>query len=154
MRQRFCFVSPTVAYIKGKSLPFIAKSTTQDEGRCPRPSTAHTCPSEQQGQRLTVPMKAAADLRSFKCCFFRQNKLQTRFSRVGYALPAALLLLPLAALVGIILGGFWLSAEFIYSFNLTAEMFDNPIGLFYFPSSRGNSHLKSSGELSFVFFST
>lgn len=97
---------------------------------------------------------SVADLRSFKCCFFRQNKLQTRFSRVGYALPAALLLLPLAALVGIILGGFWLSAEFIYSFNLTAEMFDNPIGLFYFPSSRGNSHLKSSGELSFVFFST
>lgn len=29
MRQRFCFVSPTVAYIKGKSLSFIAKSITQ-----------------------------------------------------------------------------------------------------------------------------
>lgn len=29
MRQRFCFVSPTVAYIKGKSLSFVAKSITQ-----------------------------------------------------------------------------------------------------------------------------
>lgn len=157
MRQRFCFVSPTVAYIKGKSLPFIAKSTTQDEGPM-SPSLHRTRVSQRAAgtaaQGADESSSSVADLRSFECCFFRQNKLQTRFSRAGCALPAALLLLTLAALVWIILGGFWLSAEFIYSFNLTAEMFDNPIGLFYFPSSRGNSHLESSGEVIFVFFST
>lgn len=44
MRQRVCFVSPTGAYIKGKSLLFIAKSITQKKDLilplpCPSPSS-------------------------------------------------------------------------------------------------------------------
>lgn len=43
MRQRVCFVSPTGAYIKGKSLLSIAKSITQKKDPIlPLPSPSHT----------------------------------------------------------------------------------------------------------------
>lgn len=52
-------------------------------------------------------------------------------------------------------GAFCLSAEFLYFFNLSAEMFDNPYRVFL-SSSRGNSHLETFGEVIFVlpFFCT
>lgn len=117
MRQRVCFVSPTGAYIKGKSLLFIAKSITQKKDLIlplPCPSSSSIPRSHVSGgaaplkepRSRSCQVQIKAEVCFFFFFFFKRNVPKPHLLYVICILPAPTASLPLGALSLKVFAGF------------------------------------------------
>lgn len=101
MRQRVCFVSPTGAYIKGKSLLSIAKSITQKkrpDPTNPLPLLDPTLPGELHHRKRHRSRACQVQMKAEVCSFFfflEKNVPSPHLFSVSCTLPAPPPSLPL-----------------------------------------------------------